>query len=380
MKKSIILTLAVAQFFICTLYGQNSMPIVKANSSKADIRDGAIFKKGKWTISPEIRNDIYTTSTEKHTVTFYTDIDSISVEMEENKIFQFTVVLNGKDSARTIIHAPDYMALLKKAAIYNTQENREIPVFTYQDSSNSNLATLRKAFNLDSIAGTGNEVSRVINLLHWVHNIIPHDGNHQNPVVKNAMSMIAECKRDNRGLNCRGLATVLNECYLALGIPSRFVTCLPKDSLKIDPDCHVINAVFIKGLNKWVWIDPTNNAYVMNENGELLSIEEVRERLINNKPLNVNPDANWNRRSSTIKAEYLFSYMAKNLYMFECWVSSEYDMETWNRERTISSVKLLPLDYYKQPKEKATRTNEKTKTTFNYYYTNNPGTFWAKPY
>ncbi len=362
------------------MHAQNGVPVLKAFSNKASIRDGNSFKKGNWTISPEIKNDVYTTAANRHTVTFYTDIDSISVEMEANKMFQFIVVLNEKDSARTIFHAPDYMALLKKAAAYNSKDNRQVPAFTYQDSNNSNLQSLRKAFNLDSIAGKGNEVSRVINLLHWVHNIIPHDGNHENPVVRNAMSMITECKRDNRGLNCRGLATVLNECYLALGIPSRFVTCLPKDSFKIDPDCHVINAVFIKDLNKWVWIDPTNDAYVMDENGELLSIEEVRERLINSKPLIVNPDANWNRQSSKRKEEYLYNYMAKNLYMFECWVTSEYDMETWNRERSISSVKLLPLDYYKQPKEKVTRTNDKIKTTFNYYYTNNPATFWAKPY
>ena len=33
-------------------------------------------------------------------------------------------------------------------------------------------------------------------------------------------------------------------------------------------------------MKKWLWIDPTFDAYVMNEKGELLSIEEVRERLI----------------------------------------------------------------------------------------------------
>ncbi len=79
--------------------------------------------------------------------------------------------------------------------------------------------------------------------------------------------MIAVCRKDNRGLNCRGLATVLNECYLAMGFSSRLVFRLPKDSLGVDPDCHVINMVFVPSLKKWIWTDPTNDAYVMNERG-----------------------------------------------------------------------------------------------------------------
>ena len=114
--------------------------------------------------------------------------------------------------------------------------------------------------------------------MYWIHNLVPHDGNHENPVVRNALSMINQCKKENRGLNCRGLATVLNECYLSMGIKSRFVTCLPKDSLHTDPDCHVINIVYISSLKKWIWIDPTFCAYIMNEKGELLNLEEVEEK------------------------------------------------------------------------------------------------------
>ena len=273
----------------------------------------------------------------------------------------------------------DYPYILRKGAKYNPHDQREVPKFTYQASNNPHLVSLRKAFNLDSIAGTGTEVSKIINLLHWVHYLIPHDGNHANPEVMNAMSMIALCKKDSRGLNCRGLATVLNECYLSLGIKSRFVTCLPKDSLGIDFDCHVINMVYVNSLKKWIWIDPTNDAYVMNEKGELLGIDEVRERIINGKPLIVNPDANWNRRQSTLIQNYLYSYMAKNLYMLECPVNSEYDMETREQGKKISYIALLPLDYFKQSPDKTENTNKQNGTTFIRYKTNNPTTFWQTP-
>lgn len=58
------------------------------------------------------------------------------------------------------------------------------------------------------------------------------------------------------------MAQMLNECYLAMGFKSRFITCMPKVMIN---DCHVINAVYSNTLNKWLWMDPTFNAYVTDE-------------------------------------------------------------------------------------------------------------------
>ena len=270
----------------------------------------------------------------------------------------------------------DYLSILKRAGKYNLSDNRDIPKFTYQASDNPNLVALRKGFNLDSIAGQGSDVLQILNLMHWIHDLVPHDGMNGNPEVKNAMSMINVCKKDNRGLNCRGLALVLNECYLSMGIKSRVVTCLPKDSLKIDQDCHVINSVYSESLKKWLWIDPTFDAYVMNEKGELLSIEEVRERLISDKPLILNPDANWNNQSTQTKENYLENYMAKNLYILECHSSSEYNMETSSEGKTFNYIKLLPLDYFEQKPDKAEEKGETNNTLWITYKTNNPNVFW----
>ena len=57
-------------------------------------------------------------------------------------------------------------------------------------------------------------------------------------------------------------------------------------------DCHVIVTAYSTTLKKWVWLDPTFNAYVMNQKEELLSIQEVRERLVEGKPLLLTPEAN----------------------------------------------------------------------------------------
>ena len=351
---------------------------IKANSKTVAIRDGDNYNENAWTISPEINPDIFTTSSKGKYVTFYTDLDSIKVEITPTTLFNFIIMLHDSIKALTQIkYVPSYLDKLKQAERYNFDDNRPIPKFEYQDKNDPNLVILRKELKLDSIAGTGNEELKIINLLHWIHNLIPHDGNHDNPTVKNVMSMIKECKRDVRGLNCRGLATVLNECYLSLGIKSRFVTCMPKDT--IFDDCHVINMVYLENKKKWIWIDPTNNAYVMNENGELLSIQEVRERLVTDQPLILNPDANWNNKSTVTKEQYLYNYMAKNLYRIESPIKSEYNFETWEEGKKVAYVELLPLDGYKQSPDKRVQKNEKTGTTFTNYKTNNPAIFWQIP-
>jgi hypothetical protein len=128
---------------------------------------------------------------------------------------------------------------------------------------------------------------------------VRHDGNSYNPPLKNAIDLIHVCHAENRGVNCRMMAVILNECYLAMGFQSRFITCMPRET-EFD-DCHVINVVYSNDMQKWLWMDPTFCAYVMNEKGELLSVAEVRERLIQGEPLIINPDANWNRQESQNK-------------------------------------------------------------------------------
>lgn len=271
----------------------------------------------------------------------------------------------------------DYLFILKNSGGYNNKEEVALPSFTYESMNDSQLVMLRKSFRLDSIAGTGNELSRLLNLMHWLHNLVPHDGSNPNPMVRNAMSLVRECKREDRGLNCRGLAIVLNEVYLSMGYSSRLLTCLPKDSLGIDSDCHVITVVYSQMLQKWVWLDPTWDAYVMDENGNMLSVEEVRERLVDDRPLILNPDANWNHKSSATRETYLKSYMAKNLYMLESPVRSWYNMETWGQAASVSYIRLLPLGDFRQEPRKTERNNNGT--TIITYKTNNEKLFWSAP-
>lgn len=235
----------------------------------------------------------------------------------------------------------DYKQKLKNAKGYH---RGTLPVgmkFRYMSPNNPDLVCLREKFNLDSVAGAGDEISKIKNLLHWVHNIVPHDGGSFNPEVKNTIAMVELCQKENRGVNCRMLAQMLTEVYLAMGFKARFVTCMPRDYVS---DCHVITTVYSNTLNKWLWVDPTHEAYVMDENGVMLSIAEVRERLRNDQPLQLNEDANWNNRQKTNKEYYLDRYMAKNLYYLICMDYARFDAETVKEGQTYRYIALMPYD------------------------------------
>jgi hypothetical protein len=375
--------LRTASFFVLICFsqltfGQKQLPVVKATSETVDIREDNKLYKGKWTIRPELNPDPYITSSKK--ITFYTNIDSISFNIDSSvESYDFVILLNDKDSAYTQIkyrYEISYLEKLQKGEKYDYFDTRFVPKFEYQSMDDPNLVRIRQELKLDSIAGQGNEISKILNLMHWVHYVVRHDGNSNNPESMNAIDLINVCKVENRGVNCRMMATILNECYLALGIKSRFVTCMPRE---IDfNDCHVINMVYSNDLEKWIWIDPSFDAYVMNEKGELLGIEEVRERLINNQPLILNPDANWNREMSYTKEYYLENYMTKNLYRFESHIVSEYNSETYADDKPITFVELLPLDGLEQTPQKREWTNSAGVPGY-YYKTNNPNLFWTKP-
>ena len=376
MKQTTYFTFLLLIFIGQTTFAQKKLPIIKANSTSVDIKDNNQLRKNAWRIVPEEKLDVYTTSAKK--VTFYTDIDSISFKIDPKKNYDFIILLNGKDSARTQIkYKPSRLDILKGAGKYNYTDNRFIPKFEYQSAGNPNLQKIRQDLKLDSIAGKGSELSQIFNLLHWVHNLVRHDGSSDNPTLKNAIDLIKVCKVENRGVNCRMLATILNECYLSIGIKSRYITCMPKET-EFD-DCHVINMVYSKELEKWIWIDPTFDSYVMDEKGNLLGIQEVRERLVKGLPLVLNADANWNRENLQTKEDYLDNYMAKNLYRLQTPLNSEYDTETWKSGKEVTYIELLPIDGIEQTPQKKEQTNNSTGVKFIYYKTNNPNLFWTKP-
>lgn len=253
------------------------------------------------------------------------------------------------------------LQLLKESPGY---EDDDVTVdWTYAEPSDSILTLDRKYFNLDSIAGTGDDISKIKNLMYWVHDAVRHDGSSYNPASQSLIDLYEICKKEERGVNCRMMAIMLTEALLAEGIPARYLTCQPK-LWKFDGDCHVICVAWSESLGKWVWVDPTFAAFVTNEDGMMLHPGEVRERLISGEELILNPDANWNHQSPQTKEHYLDNYMAKNLYYITA-VSFNRPRPEGKGAKVSQYILLSPMGAKDTPGYNVKTTDEKT--------------FWAAP-
>ncbi len=268
------------------------------------------------------------------------------------------------------------LKLLREYSKFGKTPGENIPQFYYADSKDTNLIKLKELYNLDSVAGHGDEIEKIINLMKWVHNIVRHDGNSPNPTPTptptNALDIISVCKKENRGANCRLMATILNEVYLAMGFPSRHITCLPFD--KEDTDCHVINMVYSESLKKWLNMDPSFEAYFMDKDSNILGINEIRQKMIADEKLILNEEINWNGQPRSEDTH--LSYMSKNLFRFSCPLGSGFGYES--NDSQADWVYLNPTGY-DSDKINTTDTLGTSDNKFFKHYTDNDELFWAKP-
>jgi len=233
------------------------------------------------------------------------------------------------------------LEILKEAPAYAADSKMKLK-FSYASPSDSLLQLSRVRFNLDSIAGNGDDISRIKNLLYWVHNNIRHDGsNGLAPGPRNLRNTYDCARRDSCGYNCRALAICLTEALLAEGIPARYITCLPK-AWDTDNDCHVICVAWSESLGKWIWVDPTFAAYITDDKGLMLHPGEVRYRIQNNLPVVLNRDANWNNLYKETQENYIDYYMAKNLYILQTNTFNQAEPEGESNHEQGCHVALVP--------------------------------------
>jgi hypothetical protein len=200
-----------------------------------------------------------------------------------------------------------------------------------------------------------------------------------NPSIPKDMSSGNLIKLAGKGkqFNCWMYATVFNELCLSYGFYSRIIAIKP---FKVKPiECHIVNTVFIPSLNKWIFFDPTYNAYGMDENKNLLGLVEIREKIINNDAIVFNKDLkyvgsvlflNFDQFILGSKKSYK-DYLTKNIFRFECKMISKYNSETLWWKNYKKMYVFIPTRY-KKPSEEAL--DEKKNV-----YTDDIGIFWQNP-
>jgi hypothetical protein len=265
--------------------------------------------------------------------------------------------------------------LLKQSPPYNRQQKQNFPSFTYQDATDTNLIRLRTTYGLDEVAGAGADIERAIRLLAWFHQQVPHiDGPPLDTLT--AENIITKYQKQKVPQGCFPLSIAMNEIFLSMGFQSRSIICYSA-KYPVPDGGHVINSVYIPSLKKWIYMDPQENAWLKDENGSFLSIAEVRERLIDGRPLVLNPTANYHG-VPTKKQEYLYTFMLEHLYRVICPVHSEWDAQSRHKDRTVEYVELLPYGS-REPAIDGYETRQTATGRVISYHTNNDQLFWRLP-
>lgn len=198
--------------------------------------------------------------------------------------------------------------------------------FTY-DLLNQKWSLLKNRYSLDVIAGNGDDFAKAANLLHWLSVNTVHKGDYDNRVPENALDLLNYTfgQALGRGVNCRALSIILTECCLAIGLPARTVSILPASPY--DGDNHVVTIAYVRYPGKWVMLDPTWNAFCLDEAGRVLNPWEIRSLLAERGTFRMNPEAQYNDHKDSMPEtvnEYR-TYLAKDLFYLHCPLDSTCD-------------------------------------------------------
>ena len=299
--------------------------------------------------------------------------DSLEMPLRRRPV-AVTVAGAGATRVLWVRHAPprgdaERVQLLRRFARFGGHDPA-FPRIAYAPPTDSALAALRAHWNLDSVAGTGGEFDRLRRLMHWVHVTVRHDGTHDNPAAMESQALLAACAGGKATCNCRGLGTILNEVYLAMGFPSRHLTCLPWDEK--DPDCHVVNMVWSSERGKWLYMDPTHDAWFADAQGQPLSPREIREAMRRGDSLQCPSPPDWN--GQPMNPRVYRSYMTKNFFRFSVPAESRFGYE--QHARPIRELHLDPADFQR---EKRGAGWLQVRDVVREWHTSDADAFWAPP-
>ncbi len=273
----------------------------------------------------------------------------------------------------------EWAGLLKKHATFSAKPPG-YPVtvdFTYAESSDENLTRLRDMYNLETIAGQGTEMDRIINLTRWVYQLTGHANEPEIPEELNAFNLIRLAKDEHMQINCYMKTVILNEIFLAMGLSSRWTHLLPHS--REEDESHFVTSVYSPALGKWILMDPDFGVYVTDEKGAILGVAEIRNRLIAGEPLVVEDldtsqsalTRTWGGvRNYMEGVDYLW-YLSKNIFKTECPQVSKFNQRSMPDKVYFG---LLP-DGYREELLRESRMTERGKVV----YINDEELFWQKP-
>jgi hypothetical protein len=133
-----VASLAVGAAFICArpASAQSDVPVIRAHSRVVTIVDGLHVKKNYWYVMPERALDVYYVEIPRrpHTVTFTTDLASISFSVTYGSEHDFIIKLDDGTESRTRIRATNKSLLAYQRARPRVDDGADLIPFTLGDN------------------------------------------------------------------------------------------------------------------------------------------------------------------------------------------------------------------------------------------------------
>ena len=164
------------------------------------------------------------------------------------------------------------------------------------------------------------------NFSHWSNAVLGND--------RSMAGIIKSFEETGTKTNCRGLSLILAELLRINGIKARHVTCKPYE----EPfqDCHVVVDCLMPS-GKRIILDPTYRLFLTDENGEYVSLPQLREGILCGKQFHPNAAASYN--GTEFNYDDYIEYMTKNVFRF----NTNYKLD--DTDSVLSQVELIPGGY-----------------------------------
>jgi Transglutaminase-like superfamily len=200
----------------------------------------------------------------------------------------------------------------------------ELPGFARQTSNAPGLLQFRK-HTAPVVAGTTDDISKVIALLHWVrrqeddeqfygkHGVVPQ---RMIDDTEDPEKYLDEQKKGLRSA-CRRFAYILTGALLAEGLNARLIALSEGFDLPTSKTHYVVELWAAK-LHKWVVVDPTFDAFVLVK-GSMASIVEVQAAALSNGTLTLDQHGSKYRlhRMDQYRRYYAHFFVANTNALFD---------------------------------------------------------------
>ncbi len=292
-----------------------------------------------------------------------------------------TMLPGARERRQNIALGREWSRLLRESPTFSARRP-DYPVdvsFQYAPPSDPDLTRLRHTYPLDSIAGRGSEIERIINLTRWTFRLTGHANEPEIPKELNAFNLIHLARDEHMQINCYMKTVILNEIFLAMGFPSRQTHLLPHS--REEDASHFVTSVYSRTLGRWIFMDPDMGAYVTNEKGEILGVSEVRDRLVRGRALVVRGfdgggllgfEGVWGELMNFKRGVSYPWFLSDFVFKIECPQVSAFNQRS-RPDRLY--FELIPDGY----RPELLRAPDTTKSGRRIVFINDEGLFWQKP-